>query len=395
MVHQNFSALDQLNAIRPLKRPKCSLTEMHSLDRALQFPSQSFPSVHIAGSQGKGSVSAMIAKGLEATGMRVGLYTSPHLFSFYERIQINGVPIRQEELEELFFHIRKVANELNIECTFFEFVTSIAFCFFQQQAVDIAIIETGLGGRWDATNLLSPLLTVITSISLEHCHILGNDLDTIAREKAGIFKHNIPAVIGPKALFPSVVARAKELGISLHVAKTQATFFVEENQAIAHTSLKHLPFTLTPESIMAGLSCRLPCRFECFGNVLLDVAHNREMLKRLLQAIQSIQFPGRKLRFIYGCLQDKDHRACLEELSPAAKHIHLVQARSPRAIQASDLASTLDTLGSQHYTIHETIADAINQGLAQARNENSILVITGSTYIMADARKALQVYLNQ
>ncbi len=333
----------------------------------------------------------MIAKGLEASGWRVGLYTSPHLFSFCERMQINGISICQEELEEYLIHIYAIAEDLHIQPTFFEFLTCAAFLFFQKREIDIAVVETGLGGRWDATNILYPILSVITSISLEHCQILGHDLNTIAGEKAGIFKQHVPAVIGPHAHFPSVLARVRDLGIALHRVNTNAASFVDENRAIASACLKHLPFAVSQEAISAGLEYRLPCRCECLGNAVLDVAHNPYMIERFIQAVR-LQFPGRKLRIAFGCLQDKEHSSCLELLLSVAEHIHLIQAKCPRATPLTQLARALDSRGYHRYSIHDSIANAMEQGYRTARSQGELFVVTGSTYIMAEARETLLLF---
>lgn len=353
---------------------------MRALHRALGEPSSAYASIHIAGSSGKGTVATMIAKALEASGLRVGLFTSPHLVSFCERIQINGIPITEEELA------REISQIGNV--SFFEMVTCAALSFFRRSGVDVAVLETGLGGRWDPTNVVTPILSIITSIQKEHCRILGGDLDAIAREKAGIFKPRIPAVIGPKARLPPIVARARALGIPLHVAATDSPLFEEENRAIARLSLHALPYALSQEHIAQGLAAQPPCRFERIGDALLDGAHHPDAIARLLQAL-SATYPHRKLRFVLGFSRDKDYEKCVAKLCAHAAHIYAVQARTPRALPASLLGAALKARGYHNYSIEESIATAVKRGYAAAQRENDLLVITGSFYILAEATSAI------
>ena len=221
-------------------------------------------------------------------------------------------------------------EKCSIQASFFELTTALAFKYFRRRSVDIAVIETGLGGRLDATNIIHPISTLITSISREHAHILGDDLESIAAEKAGIIKEGVPVILGPKARFQAIYAQAKTKKAPLFLSKKISQFFDEENSAVAELALNHLPFSVSPESIAKGVAVRPPCRFEKMQDVIFDVAHNPDAIFHLLQALHTF-FPKRHVRFLVGFSADKDYEFCLRLLSDVATHVHLVQALSPRA----------------------------------------------------------------
>jgi len=361
------------------------------LDKALGYPSASFRTIHIAGSNGKGSVSTKIAFALAQEGYRVGLYTSPHLFTFRERISINGQCISEEEVAQQLEQLFQLEKQCGISASFFELTTMLAFSYFRSRAVDIAVIETGLGGRLDATNIVHPISTVITSISREHAHILGDDLETIAAEKGGIIKENIPIVLGPKARFQAIYHRAKMMNAPLFLSKKISQFFDEENSSVAELALSHLPFTVLPEAIAKGIAVRPPCRFEKMGDVIFDAAHNPDAIFHLLQALHTF-FPKRHARFLLGFSADKDYEFCLRLISDVATHIHLVQASSLRAAPLHALAGAMDEIKKPSYSLHDSVADGVKQAHDSALEKGELLVIAGSFYIMADAKEALGVY---
>lgn len=368
------------------------LSYMQLLESGLEHPSESYRTIHVAGSNGKGSVSLKIASALSAEGYRVGLYTSPHLFTFRERIAINGECISEEDVVQEMREIFTLEKKCGIEASFFELTTALAFQYFRRRNVDIAVIETGLGGRLDATNILRcPMATVITSISLEHVDILGEDLEAIAAEKAGIIKEGIPVIVGPKAHFQVIYKRAKMMGAPLFLSKKISQFFDEENSAVAELALNHLPFSVSPSSIAKGIAVRPACRFERMHDVIFDVAHNPDAIFHLLQALHTF-FPKRHVRFLVGFSADKDYECALRLLSDVATHIHLVQAPTPRAAALHALASAMEEINMVPYTVHETVALGVEQAQKSASEKGELLVITGSFYIMLDAKEALGVY---
>jgi len=383
---------ERLLSLSPLTDMKRGLDVTLALSEALGRPSDAFATIHVAGSNGKGSVATKIARALEYSGYRVGLYTSPHLFHFQERITINAKPIAEEEIAAGLQKIFAIDEALDLSASFFEITTLLAFTYFRAMQVDVAVIETGLGGRLDATNIIKPVLSAITSISREHAHILGDAIELIAAEKAGIIKEGVPVILGPKARCQAIYDRAKERGSPVYASKKISYFYDEENTAIARLSLEHL-FShfpqLTPSAIEEGLKVRPPCRFEQLNEVLLDVAHNPDAVFSLLQALHTF-FPNRKFRFLVGFSKDKEYDRCLALIADVATHIHLVQADLARAASVEELQAALlsedPRLSSPHPSIEEGVRIAYTEALSQ---QEEILVICGSFYIMADAKKTL------
>jgi dihydrofolate synthase/folylpolyglutamate synthase len=360
-------------------------------DQALAFPTAAYATVHVAGSNGKGSVATKIAKGLELSGYRVGLYTSPHLFSFCERIAIDGQLISEEEVVSGMHEIFSIAEVHKLNPTFFEMATFLAFDHFRKRKVDVAVIETGLGGRLDATNVICPVLAAITSISREHVHILGHELEQIASEKAGILKEKIPVVLGPKARFQAIYDRAKELNCPLLVSKKISHFYDEENSAVAEIALNHLAphFTVNAKAIEQAIKIRPPCRFEKVEDVIFDVAHNPEAIFYLLQALHTM-FPHAKFRFLVGFSKDKEYDQCLELIGSVATHIHLVQAETLRAAQVQELRSALKNEAASFVSCHSSIREGVKEAHCLALAHGEMLVICGSFYIMAEAKLQFQ-----
>ena len=328
---------------------------MRLLDTALGHPHKSFRSVHVGGTNGKGSVATKIAAALQAEGYKVGLYTSPHIRDVRERIRINGAMIGEEEAEAILERLFALGTDLS----FFDWLTMLAFVYFKEQKVDWAVIEVGLGGRLDATNIITPEIAVITSIGFDHVHLLGATLEEIAREKGGIAKSGIPLVTGPSAapFFPGAIT------------VPSAPFFDQENSAIARAVLEKLSISL--RSIERGLQARPRCRFEVMGNCVFDVAHNPDGFRKLLEALR-LYFPGERWHFIVAFSKDKDWRACLDLIRPAASRITALKTgkerlEKPEVLQAH--APDIEIAGS--------IAEAVQEGMLN--------VISGSFYIMDSA----------
>jgi dihydrofolate synthase/folylpolyglutamate synthase len=271
--------------------------------------------------------------------------------------------------------------------SFFELTTLLAFSYFRD-CVDVAVIETGLGGRLDATNLINPICTIITSISCEHTHILGEELEQIAAEKGGIIKPRVPLVLGPKARFASIETRAHALEAPLIFSDKVAAFYDVENSAIAELALRQLPLPICEEAIHKGCAIRPSCRFEVQDDVVFDVAHNPDAFAHLVQALQ-LFFPKKALRFVVGFSADKDYKHCLEMLSPVAEHIHLVQADSQRAATPEAVAMEIK---KTPYTLHASVQEGVRHAYTDAIANHALLVIAGSFYIMAAAKEALDLH---
>lgn len=315
---------------------KLDLQNAHAFQQHLNFPDRSFASIHIAGTNGKGSVATKIACAFQHAGYRVGLYTSPHLACFRERIRLNGEMIPEETTGTLLMTLFELMDKEQIPATFFEVTTFLALLYFAQEKADVVVLETGLGGRLDATNIVHPCLSVITSISLDHTDLLGKTREEIAREKAGIIKSKTPVIIGPHVPLEPIQEVAKSLQSQIIQTQSHSTFFEEENQEIARTALQWLSdsFSLSSNAISQGLKGRQPCRFEILEGtplIILDVAHNPDGFTHLFQAIQQ-HYPGKAMRLLFGLSKNKDVQGCLRLLTQHGHHFHLVEAPNGRGV---------------------------------------------------------------
>jgi dihydrofolate synthase/folylpolyglutamate synthase len=370
------AVLERTFSLSKKKGMNCSLSNIKRLCEIHNHPELAFPTIHVAGTNGKGSVCTKIASALQQAGWKVGLYTSPHISTFRERIRINGEPISEVDISELFAQVKWNAS-------FFEIATLIAFLYFRNEEVDVAVIETGLGGTWDATNVVMPLVSIITSIGLDHTELLGNSLDQIALEKAGIIKKGIPVVLGPD--LPSALLRsiARERGSPAYQSCHRDRDYDRENQETARIALDLLRsrFQLTNEAIDIGLQAKPPCRFERHQvegkTVIFDVAHNSHGFARLLEKLDH-----RSCRFIVGFSADKDIAPCARLIESKADAIHLVSAPHPRLASVDAIQPAFS---HPHLYPEETIAEAVRKAL---QSSEEIIVITGSFFIMQAARKA-------
>jgi dihydrofolate synthase / folylpolyglutamate synthase len=383
---------------------KLGLQNMSLLKQALGHPDHAFDTVHVAGTNGKGSVTTMIAQALQLSGKRVGLYTSPHLSSFRERICVDGEKITETSVQELLPIIFQCAHELGISATFFELTTALALLYFAAQEVDVVVLETGLGGRFDATNVVMPKLSVITSISYDHMAILGNTLEQIAYEKAGIIKEGVPVILGPKAAGLGIEAVAKQKKSRCHIVQGDFDDYIHENRAVAREALLELQtdMQLSPEHIEQGLQSLPPCRFEEViprklsryslpdnaPTVILDVAHNPDGLHALFAAVKK-RYPQHSLRVIAGFSDGKDIVSCLQPLRQHAEHVHLVDAAHHRIMPLSRL---LPIAEKERVNVQQPSGDlktVLPMILQLASAGNEIVLICGSCFIMHDARIAL------
>lgn len=364
---------------------KLGLHTMERLDARLGFPSRAFASIQVAGTNGKGSVTTKIAKALQFAGYKVGCYTSPHLSSFRERIQVNGVLISEQEVETYLTSIDDFTP------TFFELTTALAFLHFARSEVEFAVLETGLGGRLDATNIVTPCLSVITSISLEHVDILGCSREAIAREKAGIIKQGIPTIVGPMADLPVIREIALDRESLLISVPTAEGDFDAENCAIASAALTHLAQNraIDPNAIEQGLLCRPPCRFERVPNtipeIVLDVGHNPNAILRLKETFQQ-HFPDRTCHIVCGFSKDKDVSACLEILASWATDLGFIQANHERAMPLSMLNQLAQGIPSKSFP---SIKRALEWTCDRAAVMGGVVLVCGSFFIMSEVRACL------
>ncbi len=371
---------------------KPGLAGMQQFDAALGHPSRQFRSVHVAGTNGKGSVSSMLASALAAAGLRVGLYTSPHLIDFRERIKIvedggwSMIP-----REEVFGFLTE--HDLG-GLSFFEITTGLAFWWFARQQVDIAVIEVGLGGRLDSTNILTPELSVVTSIGLDHCALLGSTRGAIAGEKAGIFKPGVPALCGQRdeETAPVFEARASVVPCSLFYAEDfDAELFGTDltgpyQDANLRTALAALELLGVPASrdALARTAARtgLRGRWERLCDdpeVICDIGHNPPALEINFRRLRE---SGRPLLIVYGIMADKDLDAIRPMMPPEAQYF-LVAPRGERALPAETLGARLEGL---RRTVCGSVENGVRQALDAAKEApGCILYIGGSNFVVAEA----------
>ena len=414
-----YSRLPVFHRIGP-KALKPGLTNTLLLCEALGNPHEKFRSIHVGGTNGKGSSSHMLAAIYQSAGYRVGLYTSPHLKSFTERIRLNGQPIAEQEVADFVEEHRDLIER--IEPSFFELTVAMAFDFFAKQAVDLAIIEVGLGGRLDSTNVITPVASLITNIGFDHMDILGDTLPQIAREKAGIIKAEVPVIIGETHLETATIFT--EVANSLHapivfsdqeytvenkgiVAARRTIDVSKQGESTVRLSLDllgtyQLPNvagvlatvnvlqSTYPVSIAAqeeGLAyvttlTGLKGRFQLLQEqprVIADTAHNQPGLQALFETIQTLPF--NTLRIIVGLVADKDRIKVIQAL-PENAVFYFCQAQTPRSLLAEDLqqeAAALNRLGEAYTDVNTAVQDALNQALS-----DDLILITGSNYIIAE-----------
>lgn len=416
---------------------KLGLENIRQLSAALGNPQTAYPAIHIAGTNGKGSVAAMIAAALTAGGRRTGRYTSPHLTRLEERFAVDGRPIDRPLLRDVAALVREAAERLvaggalPTPPTFFEATTAVAFEVFRRARVDVAVLEVGLGGRFDATNIVSPVAAAITSIDLDHTELLGDTIGAIAREKAGIVKPSIPVVVGERKreARDTIAAVCEERGapfvgafdgVELGVRMTDgaATIDLEtpadrytgvrlalrgrhqaENAVVAVRLLEVVPdaaLRVPRAAIVEGLErVRWPGRLEVIDaaaigrpgrRVLLDAAHNPAGA-RALAAYLSEAHPA-KVLFVFGAMGDKDASGMLDALAPRAMRFWMTRARTRRAADPRTLAAVATRVApAVPVEVHDVAADALRDALGAAGG--GLVCVTGSIYLVGELRAAL------
>jgi dihydrofolate synthase/folylpolyglutamate synthase len=411
---------------------KFGLTNSRTLMGLMGNPHRAFRAIHVAGTNGKGSTSLFIAAMLRAAGHRVGLYTSPHLVSFTERIRINNVPIAEERVVELAGRVRERSQGVPgedgspINPTFFEVTTAVAFTYFAEEGVDVAVIEVGMGGRLDSTNVITPLVSVITNIDLEHTEFLGQTIEEIAAEKAGIIKPGVSVVTGasqPEAV-RVIAARAEDncsplfrLAKDFHpenISRGRDQVFDYRGIASSHQNLRitmlgrhqidnaclavaaveclrGAGIEISDTALRSGLGqAAWEGRLERVAqrpDIYLDGAHNPAAARALAASLKELRPSYGKLILVIGILADKDVKGVLSELLPLADHVVVTKPQYSRAMDVALLAERVKGL---HGSVSAT--ESVEQAVVRARqlaSEDDLVVITGSLYVVGDARAAI------
>jgi dihydrofolate synthase / folylpolyglutamate synthase len=412
---------------------KLALSNSFRLMELMGRPQGKFRSVHVAGTNGKGSTAVFIANMLMVQGYRVGLYTSPHLVSFTERIRVDGAPIPEARVVELAGRVREAysgpagaGRDGAMSPTFFEVTTAVAFCYFAEEGVDIAVVEVGMGGRLDSTNVVTPLVSVITNIDIEHTEYLGGTLEQIAGEKAGIIKPGVPVVTGamqPEA--KGVIEReaaakgapvyllAREFRAENIVAGREQVFDYRglnaayrglrvrmlgrhqvDNASLALAAvecLRDAGIAVDETAVRLGLERalwegRLERVAQC-PDIYLDGAHNPASAKKLAATVRELLPAYRKLALVIGVLGDKDVGGIVREIVPLADRVVVTRPQYSRALDVQTLAAEVRKLHGA-VSAAENVDEAIQRARQGASREDLILV-TGSLYVVGDARALL------
>lgn len=401
-----------------------NLDRMFALMEELGNPQTKYPTIHVAGTKGKGSVSALCASALQVAGYKVGLYTSPHLLDYCERIQINGEPISHEFMIQLVEEVKPFVAKIP-KLTTFEITTALGFLAFAKQGCTAAVIEVGLGGRLDATNVVMPKVSVITSLSYDHMAVLGDTLAKIAGEKAGIIKEGVPVVSAPQSEEALEVLErvAREMSVPLtlvgrdvHVIPLTSsldgqTFRLTDNlqsanlptfrlpllgshqldnAATAYAALQASGIPITDEDIQKGFSqVQWRARFEVARReppVIFDSAHNQDSFAKLRETLETY-FPGRQVYLIFGASEDKNIPGMFAEMKPKIRKLIVTRADHPRALEPEKIIRLAEQVGVESETV-SPVESALRRALDLSAKDGSIVLSAGSMFVTAEVMKA-------
>lgn len=406
-----------------LAKAEFNLDRMFALMEALGNPQKQYPVIHVAGTKGKGSVSALCASVLRAGGYKVGLYTSPHLLDYCERIQVNGEPISHETLISLVEEIKSAVAQIP-KLTTFEITTALGFLAFAKQGCTAAVIEVGLGGRLDATNVVTPAVSVITSLSYDHMAVLGDTLAKIAGEKAGIIKPGVPVVSSPqKDEALEVVERvASKMNVPLTLVgrdvryepltssldgQTLRLFDAHqpapitlslallgrhqlENAATAYAALRASGLELSVEALQTGFSqVQWRARFEVARRdppVIFESAHNQDSFAKLRETLEE-HFPGKLAYLIFGASEDKNIPGMFAEMKPKIKKLIVTRADHPRALEVEKIIELAEQAGIESEAV-SPVKSALVRALELSSKDGSIVLSAGSMFVTAEVMQA-------
>ena len=361
----------------------------------LNNPQNKFKSIHVAGTNGKGSSSHMLSSVLQESGLKVGLYTSPHLLDFRERIKLNGNLIEKDFVSD--FVINNIEFFKNNKISFFEMTVAMAFDYFAKSNVDIAVIETGLGGRLDSTNILNPLVSLITNIGLDHKEFLGDNLKDIAKEKAGIIKNNVPVVISEfhKETYPIFENKAQKIGTNIYLADNLKKFETDLVGDFQNKNIKGVvkvislleQLNVSNQNIERGLlnikkNTGLIGRFQILNEspkVICDVGHNLEAFQVIKEHISTLKFASLKL--VLGFVKGKDFKKILDIL-PRNAHYYFCKPNIERGLPLENLADYGSDCGLK-FSLNKSVLEAYNSALSNSNNCD-LIFIGGSNFTVSE-----------
>jgi dihydrofolate synthase/folylpolyglutamate synthase len=418
-----------------------NLERMRRLNDLLGRPHDRFRSIHITGTKGKGSTAFMAASVLDAAGLKVGVYTSPHLVDLEERIRVNGKNIPKQALADVLQRIRGPVEQIRFVAppphpTFFEILTTAAFLHFADERVDWAVVEVGLGGRLDSTNIIRPEVAAVTTVGLDHTHQLGDTVELIAGEKAGIFKRGVPVILGPQEPRARRVLLGRAKGADARVWSVDREIRIErlertgeepgyrfdvvtpfashrgcrialigkhqvQNAAVAVGIFDALAqngkVDVAEEALRDGLaSVEVPARVELLGRspwVILDGAHNPMSVAAVIDAVRE-QFRYRRLVLLFAMATDKDIPTCLDLLLPHADETFFTVTNSPRAEKPEALRQMAEARGKTNLHCEPDEKEAFRRALS-ACGEDDLLLVTGSLYLAGDLRPTMLEVLGE
>ena len=418
-----------------LAKAEFNLDRMFALMDELGNPQSNYPIIHVAGTKGKGSVSALCAFALQAAGYTVGLYTSPHLLDYCERIQVNGKPISHGQMAGLVEEVKPAIGKIP-KLTTFEITTALGLLALARNNVNAAVIEVGLGGRLDATNIVTPRVSVITSLSYDHMAVLGDTLAKIAGEKAGIIKRGVPVVSSPQTaealevlkrvanslgstmiligqdvhfdvLTSSLdgqslsIALPKERRDDVSGAERSRSVAVElkipllglhqvENAATAYAALKTSGLDVSDEAIQKGFAnVKWRARFEVARRdppVIFDSAHNQDSFAKLHETLQTY-FPDKQVYLIFGASEDKNIPGMFAEMKPKIKKLLVTRADHPRALEMEKIVKLANQAGVEAEAV-SPVEMALARALELSAKDGSIVLSAGSMFVTAEVMKA-------
>ena len=376
---------------------KVDIGNIVAASKYLGNPHTQFKSIHIAGTNGKGSTAHMLTSVLQEAGYKVGLYTSPHLKDFRERIKVNGKMITEQEVVGFVKESKTIFEEM--ELSFFEFTVAMAFDYFANQQVDIAIIETGLGGRLDSTNIIKPELSIITNIGIDHTNLLGNTIEKIAAEKAGIIKENTPIIIGRKQKETNTIFQniAKEKNAHLIYTNPQQNYvtdlkgeYQKENINTTIAAIEQLleqGWVINRSNIEQGLlktitNTQLLGRWQTLSkspDIICDTGHNEDGIKQISKQLKNTKYE--QLHFVFGTVNDKNLDSILSHLPKNACY-YFCQADIVRAMNAQELKNK-----AKAFNLNGDAFTSVKQALNNAKecaNKDDLIFIGGSTFVVAE-----------
>ena len=412
-----------------MAKAEFNLDRMFALLNLLGNPHQAYPILHVAGTKGKGSTSALCASALTAAGYKTGLYTSPHLLDYVERIQVDGQPISHQMLVDLVEEIKPAVDRIE-KLTTFEITTALAFLAFAKLGCTAAVFEVGLGGRLDATNVVTPRVSVITSLSMDHMAVLGNTLAKIAGEKAGIIKDGVPVVsapqkdealevimrvarskgsrltlVGKNLTFESIDHSLDGQSLKIHAPNLQPsnlpTFHLpllgdhqRVNAATAYAALRASGLNVPDEAIQRGFAqVQWPARFEVARReppVIFDSAHNDDSFARLRETLETY-FPDKMVYLIFGASEDKNIPGMFREMKSRIRRLIVTRANHPRALEVEKIQGLADQAGVPSEAA-EPVEAALARALELSQKDGSIVLSAGSMFVTAEVMAAWKNY---